>query len=269
MHDRYAIVRLYVASTHSHAQSQAYRPKVRSKTGELKNTTTVLCHPMPDDSASTTLITRILTAVLNTPQFDAFLFALWHFATRLCKRFTQRGLYEVLDHEVTLTLLDAKGHRALYTKRQKVRFLQDSVIAYQDQAWGDGNIFASYSCSPGVAVDRYREGYLYRILISLHETKNYGDIEQFLIERTIEDGFTGEVQDFQTRIDHLTHAARISVIFPQERPPKSAFLLEQSRKHAEPLAHDHLTRLPDGRTQVTWQTKHPRLFEGYTIRWEW
>ena len=49
------------------------------------------------------------------------------------------GMYEVLDYQAQLVLKDSKGKTAVYTKRQHVHFLQNNVIAYQDQAWGDGN----------------------------------------------------------------------------------------------------------------------------------
>jgi hypothetical protein len=95
----------------------------------------------------------------------------------------------VLEHRVTLELKDTKGKKAIYRKYQRIKFTQDNVIAYQDNAWGAGNIFADYKCSPGVAVDRYKEGHRYRILISLRETKNRGDGEVINIQRTIKDGF--------------------------------------------------------------------------------
>ena len=53
-----------------------------------------------------------------------------------------------------------------------------------------GNPFAAYRCAPGKAVDRYREGHRWRVLISLRQTKNKGDVEEFFIEREIRDGFT-------------------------------------------------------------------------------
>ena len=49
---------------------------------------------------------------------------------RLFLQFTPSpGTYEVLEHEVTLELKDAKGKKAIYRKHQKVRFTQDGVIA--------------------------------------------------------------------------------------------------------------------------------------------
>lgn len=179
------------------------------------------------------------------------------------------GMYEVLEHELRLELQDRRGHEAVCYKRQRVRFLQDNIIAYQDQAWGDGDIFAEYKCSPGEAVDRYREGHLYRVLISLRQTKHRGDVEEFHIERTIHDGFTQTVEDFQTEISHHTHRAAIRVVFPKSRPPKYLSGIEQNRKRTTPLSPDQLQTLPDGRIQANWTIQRPRLHEGYILRWTW
>jgi len=53
---------------------------------------------------------------------------------RIVQGRSYRGLYEVLDYEATLELEDQRGRRATFKKREKVRYLQDNVIAYQDQA---------------------------------------------------------------------------------------------------------------------------------------
>ena len=188
---------------------------------------------------------------------------------RAFRKYIYYGSYEVLEHDVTLELHDTKGEHATYLKHQKVRFLQDNVIAYQDQAWGDGDIFEEYKCSPGVPVDKYREAYRYRILISLRETKNYGDIEEFHIERKIRGGFVGDTQDFQTQVDQRTYKLSISVIFPKKRPPKELWLLERNSTKTFPLTPEQITTLPDGRVQATWVSNKPRLFEAYTLRWKW
>jgi hypothetical protein len=64
-------------------------------------------------------------------------------------------MYEVVEYESTLELQDRGGQRATFRKREKVRYLQNHIIAYQDQAWGDGEILLDYRCSPGKPVDRY------------------------------------------------------------------------------------------------------------------
>lgn len=83
-------------------------------------------------------------------------------AWRLVKKIQSErmvGLYEVLDFDHTLELLDIKGKKATYHKRETVRLLQDHVAAYVDQVWGRGDILANYRCSPGKPVDRYRCGH--------------------------------------------------------------------------------------------------------------
>lgn len=180
-----------------------------------------------------------------------------------------QGLYEVLEYESQLELKTKTGRSALATKRQRVRFLQDNIIAYQDQVWGDGDIFADYRCSPGKAVDRYREGHRHHVLISLRETKQRGDTAEFHIERQIRNGFTHSTEQWQTEVNHHTYRLSVSVIFPKARQPKQATLIEQNSTNTFPLGPEHRHTLPDGREKVTWTTDAPRLYEAYIIRWEW
>ena len=221
---------------------------------------------IPDSTPSAIL--RLVVPLLNSDTLAA-LGKLWRLGRHLVSSNAQEGMYEVLSHEVTLELQDTKGEWARYSKRQRVRFLQDNIIAYQDQAWGDGDIFVDYKCSPGIAVDRYREGYRYRILISLRETKNRGDIEEFQIERRIHNGFLAYTQDFLTHIDHTTHRFTMRIVFPHGRVPHQVTLVEQNTTRATVLGTEGWQTLPDGRCQVVWQTAHPRLFEVYMLHWVW
>lgn len=179
------------------------------------------------------------------------------------------GMYEVLDYEAQLELRDSKGHKAVYTKRQHVRFLQDNIIAYQDTAWGDGNIFADYECSPGKEVDRYREGHRYNILISLRETKQRDDEATFHIRRKIRNGFTKAVEDFQIEIDHRTRQLEMSVVFPKKRLPSEVLLIEQNTSRTTTLDSKHRHTLSDGRHKYFWKTQSARLYEAYIMRWRW
>jgi hypothetical protein len=84
------------------------------------------------------------------------------------------GLYEVLEYDSVLELADPKGRTTLFKKRLRVKFLQDNIIAFQDHAWGDGDLLVDYRCSPGIEVDHYPEGDRWNALISLRETKSTG-----------------------------------------------------------------------------------------------
>jgi hypothetical protein len=210
---------------------------------------------------------------LAVPLLDTQLTALLSFLAKLAQRILGKRMYpgecEILEYTGCLTLLDAQGKHAVFSKHERARFLQDNVIAHQDIAWGVADIFAKYVCSPGVLVDIYREGYRYRILISLRETKNRGDIEDFHIERTILDGFTSPVEDFQYDIFRPMRCFSLSVVFPKDRHPKTVMLIEQNTTRRVPLGPKHQSLLPDGRLQVTWKTRKPRLFESYIIQWLW
>jgi hypothetical protein len=179
------------------------------------------------------------------------------------------GLYEVLEHHTTLELLDPFGKEAFYRKQQTIRFLQNNIISYQDKAWGDGDIFASYRCSPGKAVDRYREGLFYWVLISLRASRQRGDIEHVDIERGIENGFTHREEDWQTDIDHPTRQLSIGLIFPATHYPKRVSLMQQSNKKSVDLQPSHYRALADGRLEIRWTRHRLRKGEGYTMHWEW
>ena len=113
---------------------------------------------------------------------------------KVVQGWSYKGMYEVLEYEATLELEDPEGKRATFKKREKVRYLQDNVIAYQDQAWGDGEILVDYRCSPGTAVDRYRSGYKTYILISRREVKNKGNADEFNVEWGIRQGFLRHIE---------------------------------------------------------------------------
>jgi hypothetical protein len=210
---------------------------------------------------------KLLVPLLGSQWVEVLPLA-WRLGKRILSFQAHEGMYEVLDYETRLELADTKGEKAILHKRERVRFLQNNILAYQDQAWGDGDIFADYQCSPGVAVDRYREGHRWRILVSLRETKQSNDIQEFHIRRTIHQGFKKKVEDLQIEIDHVTRKFSISVVFPRKRFPKQVQLIERTATRTTPLEASHRLTLPDGRQQVTWSTNRPRLFEAYLIRWE-
>jgi len=96
----------------------------------------------------------------------------WRILRQVLQSRSDAGVYEVLSYESTLELKDRGGKSATFKKCEKVRYLQDNIIAYQDQVWGDGEILLDYSCTPGTLVDRYRSGYKTYVLISRREARD-------------------------------------------------------------------------------------------------
>lgn len=180
------------------------------------------------------------------------------------------GMYEILEFDSTLELLDPQGENAVFRKHQRVKFLQDNIIAFQDYAWGEGSdIFATYRCKPGVVVDRYQEGDRWNILISLRGTKQRGDIEDFYIERKVVKGFIKKEEWYQVEIRNPTQRLRMSVIFPKSRRCQRAQLIKRSRHRTEELGPEHLHDLADGRRMLHWEVAEIRHLEVYTIKWWW
>ena len=180
------------------------------------------------------------------------------------------GLYEILEYDTTLELTDPHGKNAVFHKHQRVKFQQDNVIAFQDFAWGEGsNIFATYRCEPGVVVDRYQEGDRWNVLISLRASKNRGDIEDFYIERKVENGFTKPEEWCQVEIRNPTRKLRIAILFPKTRHCRRAQLVERSRQRTTILGTENFHDLPDGRQMLRWEAKDIKRLEIYTINWWW
>lgn len=184
-------------------------------------------------------------------------------------KYSKAGLYEVLDYQMTLEIHDSKGKAATFSKQEKVRFLQDNIIAYQDQAWGDGDILLKYQCTPGVPVDVYRLGFKNYILISLQHVKNRGDVEEFRIKWDIQNGFRKPIGFWETIISHTTQRIGIRVIFPETRPPRKWYIVESNRQRVIYPGKECLTQLANKKWQLSWEKKLPRLYENYILRWEW
>lgn len=180
-----------------------------------------------------------------------------------------QGLYEVLDYETTLEIHDRQGRKATVNKRQKVLYLQNHIIAYQDHAWGDGEILIDYKCTPGVPVDRYQFGHKTITLISLREEKNKDDIDDFHMIWNIKGGFSKETESWETVILHKTNMVKVNLIFPASRPPLLVFLNEGNHREPRLLGENTKKQLPDGRWQVTWQRFKPKVYQEYLLEWKW
>jgi hypothetical protein len=193
----------------------------------------------------------------------------WKLGKKIIRGYTNEGVYEVLDYESMLELHDPKGIKATFSKRKRVRYLQDNIIAFQDYGWGDGEILRNYRTSRGKAVDCYRSGFKTYILLSLREVKNRNDIDEFNIRWNIRRGFLTKDGYWGTDVSQSTKHIKINVIFPKSRPPSRLSLEESNRKRTIELDRNAQQQLPDGRWLVTWATDRPRLYELYVLRWIW
>jgi hypothetical protein len=214
------------------------------------------------------LLARVLTILFGLPWVEIIAEA-WKLGKKVMRGLSQEGIYEVLDYETTLELLDKGGIHSKLQKKKKVRYLQDHVSTFQDHAWGDGKILKNYQTSTGVLVDQYRSGYKTILLISLREEKNKGDVDSFNISWDIQRGFLKSDGFWDTDITQRTKQIRIHVIFPKDRPPRRVIMKETNRQRTHYLGDEYRKKLADGRVKVTWEKKNPRLYEHYLMKWRW
>ena len=212
---------------------------------------------------------NLITAFLFDLPWIEILGSSWRLARKAIRGLSQEGMYEVLDYQSTLELLDVQGKKAHFTKRKKVRYLQDNIIAYQDHAWGDGRILLNYKCSPGKLADRYRLGYKTHLVLSLREIKNRNDVDEFNIRWEIGNGFRKPDGFWDTDITHRTKRIQIYVIFPKNRPPQRASVLEINSGRTHRLRNEHFQTMPGGKVQISWEKNKPRLYEHYLLKWWW
>lgn len=209
---------------------------------------------------------KILVSI--SPEWVSVLVDLIQSIQSYVKRDAPEGLCEFLEYEFKLEVLDTGGRSARLTKRERVKFLQDNVIAFEDFAWGDGDVLAEYTCSPGFVVDCYREGERWNILISLRESKHRGDIQDFYIQSKLKNALTGKEEWCQVETSR-TRSVKLFVIFPKQRHCTQAVVVERIRDRTTHLNSQNFTLLPDGRQQLSWENIEPQRSETYTIKWSW
>jgi hypothetical protein len=62
---------------------------------------------------------------------------------------------------------------------------------------------------------------------------------------------------------------KVQVVFPKKRFPIQAWLVEEGRRLTQRLGQEAKTLLSDGRWQLSWEKRWPRLNERYQLHWDW
>jgi hypothetical protein len=180
-----------------------------------------------------------------------------------------QGIYDVLDQSRTITLHDPKGRVATVDTTQRVRFRQNHIATLLDHVWGDGRILQEYRCSPGVPVDRYKEGTRHVVLISLREHKNRGDELTFTTHRQVIGGFTRASECWETEVYHRTRRLEVRLLFPRQRRCRRATVTVQSTGQTVALGPSCWRFLPNGKQELVWACDKPKLNERYLLSWDW
>ena len=179
------------------------------------------------------------------------------------------GIYEILECTNTWDLSDPNGAVATFTKRNRVRFIQNNVLAIPDYVWGDGSSH-EYRCSPGRQVDEFKEGHRVCKVISLG--KAYKRDEELVLEisRTVKDAFTSSAEWLEVRPVVGTPHLELNVIFPEGVKAHDVVMTttkdatgETREKRLEKFDFDN------GRQRLTVNFRRPPPDELIRIDWRW
>ena len=179
------------------------------------------------------------------------------------------GMYEVMDYQSTLEILDPRGMVAKFNKTEKVRFLQDNVIAIQDNLWGIRKNIYGYQCAPGVPVDFYASDHKTSVVISLRKIYSSKDELDLNMQWYLKGNPLGNSGSWCTHINRYTHKIKLNIRFPAERPPIKIWINEGNKKRITALGKESITQLSDKQWEIYWEKNNPVMFETYTMKWEW
>ena len=174
--------------------------------------------------------------------------------------------YEVLDYKASLEVLDVKGTRAVYTKRERIRFIRDHIACFYDYGWGTGDAFASHRVSPGRVIERRQVGPRYRSLVVLPEPQNKGDEMMLEVRRLVREGLIDKRNWLEAEVNHTMQHLKLSVTLPASRKVLAARFIKRREQQESPLA---IRCSANNRQHLVANVVKPPKGDLYTLEWDW
>lgn len=171
--------------------------------------------------------------------------------------------YEISDYDSTLILHDTDGTSATFSRRQKIRFLQNGVSAMLDHFWGDG-VVTYYHNEAGTLEDSFIDHERRHLVVRFRKAMRRGETLNFAVERKSLVGFTQDEEWLETIFDQRVAVFSQAIIFPKGRPCSRATLLTDTGKILLPVF-----TLPDGRAIVRFHLDNLQPRVPYTLIWNW
>jgi hypothetical protein len=173
--------------------------------------------------------------------------------------------YENLSLSLCLDIKDARGSRAVVTRKQRVLFLAGDAGIVTNPVWGDGNQFARFEALGASRLGARAEGPKTALLLSLDRRPVKGTRATIVSRRLITDGFPGRQEYFDAAIERPTRSLSVRILFPKSRPPLEAHGIEPGFRSTS-LA---LRANDAGRPTVAWRVRRADVGVTYSLRWSW
>ncbi len=162
---------------------------------------------------------------------------------------------------------------ACVTKNNRVRFIQNNVLAIPDYIWGDGSTSSDYSCDPGEKVAEHREGAKNCVVIALDRMYKRDDELDIRIIRTVRGAFLESEEWVEVKPVAGTPALSFTLLWPAGRPPRGTTLTleneRRNRRKVTTLTDDDLEWHEGGRRKFARHFANPSADEVIRIDWKW
>ena len=169
--------------------------------------------------------------------------------------------------DLVLAIGDARGARAVLTRRQRVEFLVEESGVVRDLVGGEGEVLAGYRTDGARRLLVRPEGSTIAVLLGLGRPPAKGECATISSRRVIRGGLVRRAEYLEARVERPTGRLTLKVIFPRSRPPRAAVLVTvPTREPSRPIP---VRTDRAGRPVVSWSITNPVRDRVYSLRWSW
>jgi len=122
--------------------------------------------------------------------------------------------YETIKFSGRLKFLDETRSVAVFTRRQRVRFLEDGVSVLFDHIWGEGLLLGRYVAPDVQLMEPIRTAKGLALPMRLAKSFRKGETFELVTHRRIVGGFAGRDAYWDTLMTKPTNLIQISVVMP-------------------------------------------------------
>jgi hypothetical protein len=168
--------------------------------------------------------------------------------------------YETIKFTGRLKILDLDRAVAVFTRWQRVRFLEDGVSVLFDRIWGEGVLLGSYS-APGLSLmEPIRTPTGFVLPLGLPRRFRKGETFEIVSHRRIVGAFSESRGYWDTAMSKPTELIQITVVTPPGMPISKPDIV------APPRGDMDLTRKANS---LKFRVARPAINGPYRLGWFW
>lgn len=167
--------------------------------------------------------------------------------------------YETIKFAGRLEFLERRGV-AIFSRRQRIRFLEDGVSTFFDLAWGDGILFANYTAGRLRILDAIptRKGYV--VALALPRLFRKGETLDIELRRRIVGCFLDEQVYWDSALRVPTDLLTLDIVPPRGRRIRQAEIVAPPEGDVE---------ASESRARLRLRVRRPALHTPYKLAWSW